>query len=308
MKPLCRPLSWLAVLALGASLTACGTETRTPAQPRATGSPSNGELPDSVPVPAGEVTTRFPVTVLDDGDGPELCLGGVAESLPPQCGGPRLVGWDWTEHDSDYEEAGGTRWGDFVVSGVFDGTTMTPRDVVPAEQYDAPPDRDEGLATSCAEPPGGWVVDPDRVTMTDFDAAMRTASRLDDYASSFVDSSRDPRSPEQMDQDFADGEDDVSWWIVNVAVTEDPDAAAAAIREVWGVGVCVTTAEVTDRELRRTQQAVSDADVPGFLSSGSDADTVHVHVIHDDGSIQAWADQEFGADLVVVSSALVRTS
>jgi hypothetical protein len=37
-------------------------------------------------------------TVLQEGDGPpELCLGGVAESFPPQCGGPEIAGWDWED-------------------------------------------------------------------------------------------------------------------------------------------------------------------------------------------------------------------
>src|SRR5262245_9982995 len=28
-------------------------------------------------------------------DATYLCLGGVLESLPPQCSGPEIVGWDW---------------------------------------------------------------------------------------------------------------------------------------------------------------------------------------------------------------------
>lgn len=294
----------LAVVALCGPLVACGSETAAPEPPSA-GSGTPAALPTAVPVPAGEVTTRGPVTVLDDGDGPELCLGGVLESYPPQCGGPALVGWDWADHDGDHEQARGTRWGEFVVTGAFDGDTFTVREVVPGSGYDAPPSPDDDFETACPEPDGGWVVDPDRVSETDYEAAMQAAGRLDDYAGSFVDTSRDPRTPEQVDQDFAAGNDDAAWWIVNVAVTGDPAAAEAAIREVWGGGVCVTTADVTYRELRRIQHAVTAARVPGFLGSGSEADAVELGVVHDDGSIQAWADDQFGEDRVVVRSALV---
>jgi hypothetical protein len=62
-------------------------------------------------------------TVLQDGDGPpELCLGGVAESLPPQCGGPEIAGWDWGTVEAD--AAQGTTWGEYVVEGTWDGETF----------------------------------------------------------------------------------------------------------------------------------------------------------------------------------------
>ena len=62
-----------------------------------------GELPEQ----ATEV--RFTTTVIDSGDGPELCILGVADSLPPQCSGPVAAGLDmegWSE------EQNGVRWGD----------------------------------------------------------------------------------------------------------------------------------------------------------------------------------------------------
>ena len=93
---------------------------------RATGPAAASDPHATVPAATGQVTTGYPVTVLDDGDGAELCLGGVMDSFPPQCGGPGLVGWDWSEHDGDFEEGSGVRWGDFVVTGSFDGETFTP--------------------------------------------------------------------------------------------------------------------------------------------------------------------------------------
>lgn len=61
------------------------------------------ELPERASV------VRFSRTLVDDGNGLELCIGGVAESLPPQCTGPVVAGLDpegWTETQS------GVTWGE----------------------------------------------------------------------------------------------------------------------------------------------------------------------------------------------------
>lgn len=62
---------------------------------------------DELPERATQV--EFVTTVIDSGDGPELCIGGVATSFPPQCSGPVAAGLDmegWSE------EWNGVRWGD----------------------------------------------------------------------------------------------------------------------------------------------------------------------------------------------------
>lgn len=62
---------------------------------------------DELPERATQV--EFLTTVIDSGDGPELCIGGVRDSLPPQCSGPVAAGLDmegWSE------EMSGVRWGD----------------------------------------------------------------------------------------------------------------------------------------------------------------------------------------------------
>ncbi len=126
---------------------------------------------------------------------------------------------------------------------------------------------------------------------------------MPDYADSYVDTSRDDRSPEEMDQDALAGEEDVSLWVINVRVTGDPAEAEAVLRETWGGGLCVSQAQHTDKELEEIQMAMSD--LPGFSGSGRGQDRVDVTVTYDDGSIQAWVDHEFGAGIVRVSSALV---
>jgi len=77
----------------------------------------------------GDADRRYTATamVLESPDhGPQLCLGGVDESLPPQCGGPDIVGWDW-ESVSDEESRSGTTWGEYTVVGTYDSTRFTHR-------------------------------------------------------------------------------------------------------------------------------------------------------------------------------------
>ena len=92
-----RPSDMKFAIALAAlvMLAACGSTDATVARDPGSSSGDN-PMPDSVPAADGTVHTRGAVTVMDTGR-PELCLGPIAESWPPQCGGPRIRGWDWAE-------------------------------------------------------------------------------------------------------------------------------------------------------------------------------------------------------------------
>ncbi|CUR55094.1 conserved exported hypothetical protein [metagenome] len=133
-----RPVLVLAAVLL---LAACGApeEPDGPLRPAEAPAATSDAMPTSTPAAAGLVTTRWPVTVLDDGDGAELCAGGVLDSLPPQCGGPVLAGWAWSEHAGDFQRVHGVRWGEFVVTGRFDGEVFTPTEVTPVALFDPPP-------------------------------------------------------------------------------------------------------------------------------------------------------------------------
>jgi hypothetical protein len=96
--------------------------------------PSNAPMPTEVPAAEGPVHTRGTATVMDTGT-PELCVGPVAESYPPQCGGPEIVGWDWAEQKKFVEE-GDVRWGAYFVRGTWDGETFTYEKAIPAALYD----------------------------------------------------------------------------------------------------------------------------------------------------------------------------
>lgn len=276
-----RILAAAAVLTvLGA--TACSTEAEMRAVDPASGSgaaadASSGEVPQ--PVPDGEVRTSGLVMVIDEGDGPELCLGAVAESYPPQCGGPALADFDWGDVGS--EEASGVRWGSYALTGTFDGTTFTVTDAIPAALYDtmAPPE-EEPLAAACDSP---TTTDTAKATPEDMDATLAAASALPTYASAWLTGNT-----------------------INVAVTEDAEGAEAELRKTWGGMLCVTTVERTDADLNEVNQELQAALGDQLLTSGSTSpDSLDAQVVFDDGSIQEWADATYGDGLVRISSALV---
>ena len=276
-----RILAAAAVLTvLGA--TACSTEAEMRAVDPASGSgaaadASSGEVPQ--PVPDGEVRTSGLVMVIDEGDGPELCLGAVAESYPPQCGGPALADFDWGDVGS--EEASGVRWGSYALTGTFDGTTFTVTDAIPAALYDtmAAPE-EEPLAAACDSP---TTTDTAKATPEDMDATLAAASALPTYASAWLTGNT-----------------------INVAVTEDAEGAEAELRKTWGGMLCVTTVQRTDADLNEVNQELQAALGEQLLTSGSTSpDSLDAQVVFDDGSIQAWADATYGDGLVRISSALV---
>jgi hypothetical protein len=101
------------------------------------GSGSSGDpVPPTGPIAApGEVLGQG--TVLQQGDeAPQLCLGAVAESYPPQCSGPEVIGWDWTTADLE-ETASEVTWGTYAVIGTWDGVAFTVTGmVIPLALYD----------------------------------------------------------------------------------------------------------------------------------------------------------------------------
>src|SRR6478735_3667785 len=204
-----RILAAAAVLTvLGA--TACSTEAEMRAVDPASGSgaaadASSGEVPQ--PVPDGEVRTSGLVMVIDEGDGPELCLGAVAESYPPQCGGPELADFDFG--DVGAEKASGVTWGQYAVTGTYDGTSFTVTDAIPAALYDtmAKPEAG-GLEPACDD---ATTTDADMASPEDMDATLAAASALPSYATAWL-----------------------SGQTISVAVTEDPEGAEAELRKTWG--------------------------------------------------------------------------
>ena len=134
-------------------VAACGTDDGGRATDPAASSPSaaapTAPSTGGIPPAAGPVTTRGLATVMDTGR-PELCLGPVADSFPPQCRGIPLQGWDWSQHREQYDVQGDVRWGEFAVTGTFDGTTMHVTGAVPSAVYDPAEPADVPMPTGDA--------------------------------------------------------------------------------------------------------------------------------------------------------------
>ncbi|WP_306231258.1 hypothetical protein [Agrococcus beijingensis] len=132
-----RRLLRTALLAVAASaLVACAqTAPGSPVSPGSSGSPAAPAAPIAtgpeaqaalaeLPAPSGVEPVLAIATVLETPEGAILCLGAVAESAPPQCGGPLLVGWDWAPFE--HQETGGVRWVQGVaVEGTYDAEAQT---------------------------------------------------------------------------------------------------------------------------------------------------------------------------------------
>lgn len=249
-------------------------------------------------------------TVLDDGGGPQLCLGGVAESYPPQCRGITLSGWDWDAVDGE-ESAAGTTWGEFHVVGIYDGETFT---VVEAGPYDPEAvvfGRERDFTTACPEPDGGWVAeDPGKADDAAFTAGATIAQGLPGYVALWVDYAED-LTPKELDERAMKG--DPVLQIMNVVVTEDAAGAEAAIREFWGGPLCVTEREgYTEAELmaireeaeRFIEEELGLATI--WTSEGSPGQSAaEVGVVVDPaGAGQAALDERFGPGMVQLFPAL----
>jgi len=261
-------------------------------------------MPTEVPAATTRVRNRGAVTVLQGDGAPVLCLGGVRESLPPQCDGPAVVGWDWSEYPGTYEEANGVRWGRYQVFGRFDGEKFT------LEQASVNVKYPEAMASyavrgpGCPAPDGGWrPVEESKATRESLSAALERAAQLPGYAEAWW---SPVRNLELGTGDAADVD------VLSVRVTEDLEGAESELRKIWGGALCVADAEYSLAELQTIQEHVNG--LPGLLTSGVGEDSgysavaVEVTVIYDDGTLQDWADTAYGPDVVDISSALVPVS
>jgi hypothetical protein len=218
MTPTSAPLLAAPLLAVALLLGACGSPTSSPGRrttppSSATAAPTVAPPVPAVP-PASDPVTGVGTVIEVPGGAPELCLGPVRESYPPQCDGIPLAGWSWAEHPAEQTadtDGPSTSWGSYAVTGTFDGLTLTVTGAVPLALYD-----------TVAEPSPRPMAPPDLTA--DQWADVETGVRL----------------------------------------------------------------------------------LPGLLTSAREGDTgpVYVDVVHDDGTLQAWADASFGVGAVRVTSAL----
>ena len=243
--------------------------------------------PDESPteVAADEIVYARSATLIQQGDEePQLCLGMVLQSLPPQCGGPVLVGLDWDDV-ADAETVGGVTFGSGWVVGTFDGETFTLTQPVstdppagaqlPTDEWTPPPALCEdpyrggtegGYATETF--PEGEVLGPDGQSAASL--LQERAMALPGYVELFV----------------SDGHSEM-----NVLLTEgsDVEAAHASLREVWSGWLCVEAKDVlSNAEGQAASQALSDGNDSsnslGLLMFNADTvdGTFSVEVVLDD--------------------------
>ena len=94
-----------------------------PAAPVPTGAEVQAQLAE-LPTPSADSPVLAIATVLEQDGTAILCVGPVAESAPPQCDGPELIGWDWAAFE--HQETGGVRWVQGVaVEGTYDAEAAT---------------------------------------------------------------------------------------------------------------------------------------------------------------------------------------
>lgn len=267
---------------------------------RPVGPGSGGGTPGD-PSPDEPVTYETNGFVLDDGSGPVLCVGGVMESLPPQCDGIPLIGWDWDAVDGE-EAAQGASWGSFTVTGTYDGTTFTVEGAGSPQPY---PDRGS-IGTPCPEPAGGWTsaeASPDLANATDDDmlVMMHAAEDEPDFAGFWIDYVEEPVGEDVVEPGGI---------IANVAFTGDLDRHVAQIRQMWGGPLCMVEFERTYHELRRIQDGFA-ADIGnelGLQTTWSSGDVtrnrVEIGVVVATEEARRAVDERYGEGAVLLVPAL----
>lgn len=250
----------LATLALGACAKPTG-----PAEPPGPASPSRPA--DRRLVDEG-YSGRFRVsgTVLESpSHGPQLCHS-VMDSLPPQCGGPDIVGWHWKAVKS--ESANGTRWGSYTVTGTYDAAknrfTLTEPASERVESTGQPDTAGPSFDSPCATPAGGWrPVDPAKATMDAENSVIGIARSDPDFGGLWLDQSYiQPGDP-------VEASNDPKKYVLNVTFTKDLARHEAQLRKVWGGALCVSKAARSMAQMERMRGEVEPT-VKGMLYSSID--------------------------------------
>jgi hypothetical protein len=239
------------------------------------------------------------VFVLDEPDrDPAVCFGAVADSLPPQCQGIPIVGWDWSVVEGE-ETASNTTWGFFHVVGTYDGSTFDVQEAGPPTSEGSSRDP---VDTPCPEPEGGWT-SPDLSKASDRDlvALMRAVEEESDFAGFWIDYVVEPSGEVVAEPGGI---------IANVAFTGDVDSRTEMIRELWGGPLCLVRHERTYAELSRIQRELSNGvaaelglEVTGSGVSQHD-NVVEVGVVVADAEAVAAVEARYGPGAVLLDPTL----
>ncbi|WP_380171174.1 hypothetical protein ACFEMC_19590 [Kineococcus sp. DHX-1] len=266
-----------------------------------------GPTPGTAPVPSradlvpdthdGPLTTTG--TVLEDaGHGPQLCVGAVATSYPPQCGGPDVLGFSFDDVPAGaYGAAVDSRWGHFALTGVVE--RLGDRDAVrltapprPATEPLDPPLVAEfpvDFTTPCPAPAGGRTEpDPARAGDDALGSAGAVAPGVPGYTLLWI----DEQAPGHR--------------VLNVSTAGDLAAMESAVRQVWGGALCVSPAQRSEADLARVREEVEASVAPLVLDVQLDAKAgrVTATALLARESDQQRLDERYGPGVVRLSSVL----
>jgi hypothetical protein len=237
--------------------------------------------------------------------GPELCLGVVALSLPPQCRGLPIPNWRW-DQVTGQESHAGTTWGRYRLVGTYDGASFTviradrPPPAAPrpsaAERFKDEP------KTPCPEPAWGWPVpDPAKASEEDMQAAWRAAQAQPDFAGLWL------SYLEPMGHNVAE---DPGEFVLNVAFTGDLQRHEVELRTRWGGRLCVTRQPRTMAELHRIQRELGGAVGKELglrvvsTSRSDDENVVNLEVLVLDEQTRQAIQERYGAGAVRATATL----
>lgn len=221
--------------------------------------------------------------------GPELCLGMVFLSMPPQAGGLPITNWFW-DGVPGVESRAGTMWASVHVVGTYDGEsfTLTRPATAPLAAPLAATQRTaiRDFAPACPSP---TVIDPS-AGATEF----RTTGTGDipGFVTLWVTDSPEGDAP----------------FVVSVIVRPGhAEAAERSIRQQWKGRLCVVERDLpTESQLREEQERLVGIIRGQLLRASANAErgVLQAHVIIVDEALQATVDREFGTGRVELTGAL----
>jgi hypothetical protein len=263
------------------------------------GDPSTapGESSSAKSEPAPSRLYEVNATVLEDrSHGPMLCLSGILESLPPQCGNVPIANWDWQAVRGE-ERLGKTTWGDYHLVGSYDGTTFTLTEVGRYEDDPPASATDPDLSSPCPEPAGGWS-GLEHATQEDARGAAAYARSQPDYVALWVTHLEPARA-------------EFGPVIVNAVFTGDRERHEAEMRGVWDGPLCVVERDVptADELAHIRKEAEGSLDQLGLQMLWSDGPgvepVIEIGVVVDvGGKGQAALDARYGTGIVRLIPAL----
>jgi hypothetical protein len=248
-------------------------------------------------------------TVLQSRDhGPELCLGMVWTSFPPQCRGVPITNWRWDEVEG-HQTAGSTTWGRYHLVGTYDGASFTVlrADLAPPVRRPSHEERFKDEPKSpCPEPEGGWPVpDPSRRSEPYLAPVTGAARAEPDFAGVWL------SYLEPMGHNVAE---EPGEFVLNVAFTGDLERHERELRSLWGGRLCVTRQQRSYRQLLEIQRELHGAAGAELglhvLSTGirEDANAVSLQVVVLEERARQALDTRYGVGAVQATARLTPVS